>query len=225
MIDPQNMNQRVNDLVEKRIRESQYTTLFDLRNIFPIVTLDELKSMQRDKKISFLFKVDDSTLKKFATKKSLRLTNSLTIIMGLFMIAAIVFSIYYSIKYSEYILLTALPLIFISLSTTSPYKKIRNPALVLAIILIVVCFFITSETLIILIVIFSLTNILSNLVRKVNQINMTNLILNNELAFVQGYVNNSFSLKNQINKSILMNVLPAGLQKQLLRDFENDLRV
>ncbi len=211
-------------LVEKTIKESKYTSLFDIRYIFPIVSLKELKSMNRDKKISFLFKYDDPTLKQFVTKRTLSIIKSVAILLlGLFIISTIVFSFYYSIKYSEYLVLISLPLIYVALASTTPYKNFKTPVLILSIVLLTCCFFITNTTLIILIIVSSVTNILTNLVRKINQINLTDVILNNEVAFVKGYVNNSFSIKNEKNKAILFNTSVESLQKLMLREFEDGL--
>ena len=218
------LKQIADDLVEKRIDESKYTELYDLKN-FPIVTLQELNQMYRAKKISFIFKSDDRLLKQYGARKILKIENSLTSFHGLFIILAIAFSLFYSIKYSDYIVLTAIPLLFISVALASPYQKLKKPLLIISIFLLVSCFFIKTIPAIIIMLLFSCGTILTNIVRKVNQTMMSSLILNNELAFVQGYINNFFSIKNEKNKKIIFNCAPESLQKQLVREFEEGLTV
>ena len=221
-------NERITEigdaLVEKRMQEAKYTKIDELK-YFINVTLVELRKMHKDKKISFLFQSEKSLVNNFGSKKDILVEKLLTNAHGIFLFLMVIFIIFYSITYSQYIVLLGLPIMFFSMGLTSPYQKLKKVALILAIILLIVSFFVKLQPLFILMLIFSLTNIITNIVRQTNNDLKTKIILNNELALVKGYVNNIFTLRNNKNGKILQNVSPESIQNTLLWEFMGDLTV
>jgi hypothetical protein len=213
-----------NLIIESRISAIGYEKLEEIPE-FPVVTLEELYNMHKRKKISLIFRFDSTVENTVLDKKTNRLLNLLLTLNGLLVISFIVYLIYYSIYYTNYFVLIGIPLTFVGIALSSPFIRVKNVVLFISVIGLGWSFLIDNETLILLLLSFSIVNILSNIIRTVQQNVMSKFFLSNEKLFVQGYINRLISIRNNKNKKILFYLEEPSLHRINAELFEVGLSV
>lgn len=209
-------------ILERKLIENTYTEISDIPE-FPLTTLIELKKMYLENKISFIFLFNKEFESLSVEKNKIKLVNLLiTLTWTLFLIFTIYF-IYQSFNTKNFIFLIGIPFQILALTLSNPNMGYNPISLIIFTVCLIMGFYIESESWKLILIFSGLLNVIMYLIRKIYNTLMTNLILENEILFVKGYIKRLFSIKNNKNKVILHYLELDALHNSLASAFEQGL--
>lgn len=209
-------------ILERKLIENTYSEISDIPE-FPLTTLIELKKMYLENKISFIFLFNKEFESLSVEKNKIKLVNLLiTLTWTLFLIFTIYF-IYQSFNTKNFIFLIGIPFQILALTLSNPNMGYNPISLIIFTVCLIMGFFVESESWKLILIFSGLLNVIMYLIRKIYNTLMTNLILENEILFVKGYIKRLFSIKNNKNKVILHYLELDDLHNSLASAFEQGL--
>jgi hypothetical protein len=205
------MQEIANETLKRMQNEENYRTITDIPN-FPFSSVSEIHSLVKKRKIHFLIFTDVDLISKFGSSNAINLKRIVTLLQSFTLLIALLLPIILSISNGNFWLLLCTPLAFLGTITTSPSPR-RYPFILLAIGLLIASFFIDGIILKYTFLFFSLSNLLINFFRFINEGTMLNIVYKNEPAFVWGYFKKAFLIRVVKTGDTLMPGLPGVIQE------------
>jgi hypothetical protein len=193
--------------------EENYRSVSEIPS-FPFSSVSEIHSLVKQKKLHFLIYADVDLISRFGSRNAIKLKKTVTTLQTTVFWVLLLGTITLAVTLSNYWLLLCIPFAFIGTMTTSPTSS-RYLFFLLAIGLFIYSFFIDNQFWKFAALIFSMANILNNVLRFINEGTILNIIYQNEPAFVWGFFNKAFLIKvvKTGEPLILMPGLPEAIQE------------